>query len=628
MTFNLRSYTRNILCFITMLLLFSLPTFAQSVKPRQANKPTAAQQDKKLTADNLEKESYRIWLTWHRARKQGKELPIPRLNVPTGLGEKEVDRVLTIWEQAQRRAHLAVEEEAMYKIWLDWYQAKEQGAQDPLPTLNSPSGASVREINQAQALWHKAESRARLTLERHAKNASKSINASQAQQASNSHLPFPNNNTAKASSPQAKNNSQSMVGVIAQSSNPIQAINYNSVAAQNNRILAEIEADIAKAKTGDNNLKIHLNNSPSGQTNISPASTHGFQVVKRYSYGSGTGPISQQQLINGQWVTSFFIYDGQGNVRALTDEQGNVTDTFDYDAFGNLISRTGTTPNTRLFAGEEFDQDLGFYYLRARFLDTVKGRFISQDEEEGNNDDPQSLHKYTYANNNPISNSDPSGKSTIVTAQLGVQFSNIFAAIPGFPTNLLIQRGGEGRPKSIRDELCDIKLAKLFGGYGAIAAGSGYDVPTLNYRKNFVTNYKFDDHLYKYLHIYGNDKGTAITDVYLPSGGKYIAPFGKDDGHIFFYENLEDLKNVTLLASHISNFVPIVNKRRPIEKNPFPIFNLYNFVRIGSIGGAGGGPVGYLHAHLNLTFDSPRNVKFTGSGGVKNPIPFSTVFCK
>jgi YD repeat-containing protein len=34
---------------------------------------------------------------------------------------------------------------------------------------------------------------------------------------------------------------------------------------------------------------------------------------------------------------SYYLYDGHGSVRALADTSGNVTDTYDYDAFGNLI---------------------------------------------------------------------------------------------------------------------------------------------------------------------------------------------------------------------------------------------------------------------------------------------------
>jgi RHS repeat-associated protein len=53
--------------------------------------------------------------------------------------------------------------------------------------------------------------------------------------------------------------------------------------------------------------------------------------------------------------------------------------TYDYDAYGNLIHSTGTTPNNCLFAGEQFDPDLGLYYNRARYLNTSTGRFWSMD---------------------------------------------------------------------------------------------------------------------------------------------------------------------------------------------------------------------------------------------------------
>jgi len=71
----------------------------------------------------------------------------------------------------------------------------------------------------------------------------------------------------------------------------------------------------------------------------------------------------------------YYVHDGHGSVRALTDVNGNVTDTYDYDAFGNLIHSTGTSPNNYLFAGEQFDPDLGLYYNRARYLSTNTGRF-------------------------------------------------------------------------------------------------------------------------------------------------------------------------------------------------------------------------------------------------------------
>jgi RHS repeat-associated protein len=83
--------------------------------------------------------------------------------------------------------------------------------------------------------------------------------------------------------------------------------------------------------------------------------------------------------------------------------------TYDYDAFGNLIHSTGTTPNNYLFAGEQYDPDLGLYYNRARYLNVSTGRFWSMDDDEGNGYEPVSFHKYLYAGANPVGNIDPTG---------------------------------------------------------------------------------------------------------------------------------------------------------------------------------------------------------------------------
>jgi RHS repeat-associated protein len=93
--------------------------------------------------------------------------------------------------------------------------------------------------------------------------------------------------------------------------------------------------------------------------------------------------ISESQTLAAAPVTSFYGFDGHGSVRFLTSSTGAVTDTYDYDAFGNLISSTGTTPNNYLFAGEQFDPALGIYYNRARYYDQRQGRFWSMDTYEG-----------------------------------------------------------------------------------------------------------------------------------------------------------------------------------------------------------------------------------------------------
>lgn len=87
-----------------------------------------------------------------------------------------------------------------------------------------------------------------------------------------------------------------------------------------------------------------------------------------------------------------------------------ITDTYDYDAFGNKVNSTGTTPNNYLYRGEAYDSDLGLYYLRARWMNPITGRFMSRDPNEGKPFDPKTLHKYLYVGGDPVNFIDPFGK--------------------------------------------------------------------------------------------------------------------------------------------------------------------------------------------------------------------------
>lgn len=130
-------------------------------------------------------------------------------------------------------------------------------------------------------------------------------------------------------------------------------------------------------------------------------------VNRAYSYGLAL--INERQAVSGAPTTSFYGFDGHGSVRFLTSSTGAITDTYDYDAFGNLTSSTGSTPNNYLFAGEQFDVALGIYYNRARYYDARLGRFSTLDTDEGDDTIPLSLHKYAYTQANPVDHVDRSG---------------------------------------------------------------------------------------------------------------------------------------------------------------------------------------------------------------------------
>jgi RHS repeat-associated protein len=166
---------------------------------------------------------------------------------------------------------------------------------------------------------------------------------------------------------------------------------------------------------------------PTGYAQVVQESMSGSNSVNRElsrAFVYGLERISQLRsyLINGtsHTQTSYYAYDGHGSTRALTDPNGAVTDTYDYDAFGNLIHSTATgippggttvapTPNEFLFAGEQFDSDLNLYNNRARYLNVSTGRFWTMDTLDPDPIDPFSLHRYLYVNVNPVDGVDPTG---------------------------------------------------------------------------------------------------------------------------------------------------------------------------------------------------------------------------
>jgi len=110
---------------------------------------------------------------------------------------------------------------------------------------------------------------------------------------------------------------------------------------------------------------------------------------------------------------SFYGYDGHGNVRFLTNTSGTAGNTYQFDAFGNQIASTGTTPNNYLFSGEQYDSGLSLLYLRARYYRMPTGRFLTRDPVEGNCCSPLRFNPYIYAVDDPANRLDPSGRQDI-----------------------------------------------------------------------------------------------------------------------------------------------------------------------------------------------------------------------
>jgi len=94
---------------------------------------------------------------------------------------------------------------------------------------------------------------------------------------------------------------------------------------------------------------------------------------------------------------------------------GSTTYTYDYDAFGNVISATGELANPYQFVGGYgcADDGVGLIYMRARYYMPEIGRFTSRDPWWGRAKAPLSLNRYLYTGNNPATYVDPEGLITM-----------------------------------------------------------------------------------------------------------------------------------------------------------------------------------------------------------------------
>ncbi len=161
------------------------------------------------------------------------------------------------------------------------------------------------------------------------------------------------------------------------------------------------------------------------------------EIVRHFYFGSR--PVASDRISrfpgpgdqDGAATPSYYHLDHLGSPQVVTDGDGNVVEQIRYRVFGEVRGvwaygdgqpqEASSVVSEFGFAGQEADEETGYLYFGARFMDPERGSFLTHDPKR------QFASPYTYAGFDPVNGVDPDG--TLVLG-LGTAefFTGLFAA--------------------------------------------------------------------------------------------------------------------------------------------------------------------------------------------------------
>jgi RHS repeat-associated protein len=196
-----------------------------------------------------------------------------------------------------------------------------------------------------------------------------------------------------------------------------------SVSAPGNNTAYEYDGDGTRLSKTEGGVKTkYINDAALPLVQVLCETDNSGNIQATYNYGNDLIAMNRTSTI------SYYLYDGLGSVKQLTDSSQAVVASYTYDSFGNLIASSGSITNAYGFTGEQqFGEADELVFLRARYYKPSIGRFLqadplvvspalvmSPDGKKINLFNPlirykDGLNLYTYVKNNPINFVDPWG---------------------------------------------------------------------------------------------------------------------------------------------------------------------------------------------------------------------------
>lgn len=134
-----------------------------------------------------------------------------------------------------------------------------------------------------------------------------------------------------------------------------------------------------------------------------------------YVYGAAIGTGSDRlSLDRFDGSTGYYLYNPRGSVTGITNEEGQIYQSYRYSVFGEITFGAPQYENEYTYNGESYNPNIKSQYLRARYYCVVTADFLTEDSYLGRITEPLTLNRYNYCLGNPQNYVDPSGNIPLI----------------------------------------------------------------------------------------------------------------------------------------------------------------------------------------------------------------------
>lgn len=202
--------------------------------------------------------------------------------------------------------------------------------------------------------------------------------------------------------------------------------------------------------------------------------------IMDFIYDESGKPFALNYSTNGSsFITYYYILNLQCDVVKLVTSSGSAVATYEYDAWGNVLSKSGTMAdkNPLRYRGYYYDTETGFYYLQSRYYDPARRRFINADSYSSTGQGFIGTNMFVYCNNRPVVYADTTGhaldprfRTTVICDGSSLSDMSLLEMV----SKCITAYGGLGMGIGVSAGVAEFEVsAGMHGDFGAVSYSNG-----------------------------------------------------------------------------------------------------------------------------------------------------------